>query len=122
MKKLWKMLAIAALVLLTTAMLWGCSKTQPEVATEAPTEAPTEALTEAPAESDNVIIAWNVDASYYRGKPGEVSFRHKDDEGYYSFTFAFGGKQERLRVTEATYKKGIDMQEVVCLQIGRAHV
>ena len=30
MKKLWKVLVIAALVLLTAAMLWGCEKKQPE--------------------------------------------------------------------------------------------
>ena len=101
MKKLWKVLVIAALVLLTAAMLWGCEKKQPE----------------ASVQDDNVIIAWNVNAADYRGKPGEVPGRYKDDDGYYPITFAYGGEQVRLRVTEETYKKGLDMQEVVCLQL-----
>ena len=106
MKKIWKVLVIAALVLLTAAMLWGCEKKQPE----------------ASVQDDNVIIAWNVNAADYRGKPGEVPARYKDEDGYYPMEFAFGGKQERLRVTEEAYKKGIDMQEVVCLQMNEENI
>ena len=106
MRKVWKALVTVALTLLIAVSLWGCEEKQPEPQ----------------AETDNVIIAWNVEAYNYRGKPGDVYTRSIDEDGYYIVEFAFDGKQERMRVTPEAYKKGIDMQEIVCLQLNEERI
>ena len=101
MKKFWKILAVAALALLTAVAFWGCengrSKTQ--------------------AETDNVIVVWNVDASIHRGSPQHGPRRQLSEDGYYYVQFAYGGQQQRLKVAKDVYDKGLDMQDVVCLQV-----
>ena len=65
MRKVWKALVTVALTLLIAVSLWGCEEKQPELQ----------------AETDNVIIAWNVEAYNYRGKPGDVYTRSIDEDG-----------------------------------------
>ncbi len=62
----------------------------------------------------------NVEGSLYRGDPETVLPRTPEADGSYMITFAFGGNQQRLKVTAAVLEKGLDMHDIVGLIIDEA--
>lgn len=95
------------LLILAMLLLCGCQKEAAPVPQEQPATQTQE-------------LYLNVEGSLYRGDPELLLPRVPEADGTYMVNFAFGGTQQRLKVTAAVLEKGLDMHDVVGLIMDEA--